>query len=259
MQRWKLTIEYDGGPFSGWQRQDSTISSVQQALEDAIAAFCANTVTVHVAGRTDAGVHAHGQVAHADLDFRGRTYAPFEVVKGLNAHLRPHPVCVLAARPVPETFHARFDAVEKLYTYTLLNRGAPPALDRSRVWHVFTLLDIPAMKRAAGFLLGRHDFSTFRDADCQAKSPIRTLDALDIETAPYDPEGGTVIRIHARARSFLHHQVRNMIGSLRLVGEGKWTPEDLRAALEAKDRTRGGQTAPAQGLCLMRVMYPEEA
>ena len=255
MQRWKLTIEYDGRPYAGWQRQEGGVPSVQQTVEEALRAFCQNDVTLFAAGRTDAGVHARGQVAHVDLDFRGRAYAPFEVVKGINAHLRPHPVAIVAAQAVAPDFHARFDAEEKLYTYTLVNRGALPALDRGRVWHLFHALDVQAMRTAAACLVGRHDFSTFRDAQCQAKSPIRTLDALDFETMSYDPEGGVRILMHARARSFLHHQVRNIIGTLALVGEGKWTAEDVRVALEAKDRTCAGPTAPAQGLCLMQIRY----
>lgn len=255
MPRWKLTIEYDGTPFSGWQRQYNGIPSVQQTVEEAIRAFSGADVRVHVAGRTDAGVHARGQVAHVDLDFRGRVYAPFEIVKGLNALLRPHPVCVLSVQEVGPDFHARFSAIQKLYTYSLINRSAPPAIDRQTGWHLFRPLDVQAMRTGAAHLIGNHDFTTFRDRDCQARTPIRTLDSLDFECQTYDGEGGLKILMHARSRSFLHHQVRNMIGTLVLVGEGKWAPDDVRTALEARDRRRGGPTAPAHGLCLVEVTY----
>lgn len=255
MHRWKLTIEYDGTPFSGWQRQESGIPSVQQTIEDAIRTFCQNETTLHVAGRTDAGVHARGQVAHVDLDFGKRTYAPSEIVKGLNACLRPHPVSILQAEIVPPDFHARFGATEKLYTYTIFNRPAPPTMDRHQCWHIFHPLDVDAMRAGAAHLIGKHDFTSFRAADCQANSPVRTLDRLAFECGPCDGCGGMKILMHVQGRSFLHHQVRNIIGTLVLVGKGKWMPEDVRRVLELRDRAQGGPTAPAQGLSLMRVKY----
>ncbi len=255
LKRWKLTIEYRGTDYSGWQRQEAGIPSIQQAIEDALYAFCQQRLTLHVAGRTDAGVHARGQTAHFDLDYGARALTGMDLCKALNAHLRPQPVGILAAEEVPGDFHARFSAVNKLYTYRIVNRPAPPALDENLCWHVRKDLDVAAMAAAAKHLLGRHDFTTFRDSDCQAKSPEKTLDVLDIETHDYDGCGGREILIHARARSFLHHQVRNMTGSLVMVGEGKWLPNDMKAALEARDRTRGGPTAPPDGLYLVRVGY----
>lgn len=255
MTRWKLTIEYDGRPFSGWQRQRDGVASVQQAVEEAIERFCQQRLTIHVAGRTDAGVHACGQVAHFDLDYGDRPLTGYDLAKALNAHLRPHPVAILRADAVDDDFHARFAAVNKLYTYRILNRAAPAAIDYGRVWQVRRPLDHAAMADAATVLLGHHDFTSFRDSQCQAKSPVKTLDRLEIDTRPYDYEGGMEIRIHAEGRSFLHHQVRNMVGTLALVGEGKWTKADVEAALAARDRTRGGPTAPPDGLYLMRVDY----
>ncbi len=258
LTRWKLTIEYDGTRFAGWQRQTDGVPSVQQALEEAIYAFCQQNIGVVVAGRTDAGVHARGQVAHFDLDYVKKELAGQDLIKALNAHLRPQPVSVLAAVQAPESFHARFSAIRKLYTYKIISRSAPPALDRDQAWHVPRLLDTRAMQLAARELLGHHDFTTFRDSQCQAKGPEKTLDRLDVEEKTYDGAGGREILIHAEARSFLHHQVRNMAGTLVLVGEGKWTAVDVRTALAARDRTRGGPTAPAGGLYLMRVDYPEK-
>ncbi len=254
MQRWKLTIEYDGTPFCGWQMQENA-PSVQQAVEEAIRGFCQQDIRVHVAGRTDAGVHARGQVCHFDLDYDGRPLSGEDLAKALNAHLRPKPVAVLRAEKAHADFNARFDAVNKLYTYRILCRKAPPVLEQGKIWHVRKDLDVAAMREAAKILIGHHDFSTFRDSQCQAKSPLRTLDRLDIETLPYDSLDGAEIRLHAEGRSFLHHQVRNMVGSLALVGEGKWTKDDLQDALDARDRTRGGPTAPADGLYLMRIDY----
>ena len=249
MPRYKLTIEYDGTPFAGWQRQING-RSVQQALEEAVEAFAGRPVRVHCAGRTDAGVHATGQVAHVDLDKDWRTDT---VRDATNAHLKSEPVAVLAAGVVPETFHARTSARKRHYVYRILNRRSPPALDVDRVWHVPWRLDAVAMQAGAQALLGQHDFTTFRAAECQAKSPIKTLDRLDVERE------GDAIRVFASARSFLHHQVRSMVGTLMLVGAGRWSADDVRAALEAKDRARCGPTAPAGGLTLVRVDYPDEA
>jgi tRNA pseudouridine38-40 synthase len=257
-QRWKLTIEYNGGPYAGWQRQEAGIRSVQGAIESAIRGFCQQDITVFVAGRTDAGVHARGQVAHFDLDYGERALSGHDLCMALNAHLRGEDVGVLAAEPAGSDFHARFSAVNKLYRYRILCRTAPPVLERGRVWMVRRGLDAAAMHAAAQRLLGTHDFSTFRDAQCQAKGPVKTLDRLDVTAHAYDGAGGVEIRVETEARSFLHHQVRNMVGTLALVGEGKWTADDVSRALDARDRTKGGITAPADGLYLMRVDYPEK-
>lgn len=253
LQRWKLTVEYDGSAFYGWQRQEESVRSVQQTLEDAVFSYCGQRLTLHVAGRTDAGVHARAQVCHLDLG--DRPVSGLDFCKALNALVRPHPVSILQAQEVPQDFHARFSAKGKLYTYRVINRQGPPALDRGRAWHHRRPLNVDAMREAAKYLLGKHDFTTFRDSACQAKSPEKTLDALDIETLPYDNQGGVEIRFHAQARSFLHHQVRNMVGTLMMVGDNKWQPIDVRTALHAKDRTKGGPTAPAEGLYLMQVDY----
>lgn len=245
MPRYRLTLEYDGAPFVGWQRQENG-PSVQAALEDAIAGFCGERATVHAAGRTDAGVHALGQVVHFDID---KDAPPDTVRDALNAHLRPLPVAVLDAERAAEDFHARFSAVERRYLYRILNRRAPPVLERGRVWHVGAPLDASAMHEAAQALVGRHDFSTFRAAECQADSPVKTLDQLDVARA------GEEIHVTARARSFLHHQVRNMVGTLKFVGEGKWRRSDVETALAARDRAKGGPTAPAEGLYLVSVRY----
>jgi tRNA pseudouridine38-40 synthase len=245
MTRWKLTLEYDGGPFVGWQRQDNG-PSVQAAVERAVTAFCGETVAIFGAGRTDAGVHAAGQVAHADIakEANGDT-----VRDALNFHLKPDPIAVLAAEAAPTDFHARFSATMRHYRYRILNRRAPPALDRGQVWHVGTPLDAAAMHDAAQLLVGKHDFTSFRAVACQADSPVKTLDALSVTAA------GEEIHLLARARSFLHHQVRNIAGTLKLVGEGRWSAGDVAAALAARDRSRAGPTAPPEGLCLMRVDY----
>lgn len=252
-QRWKLTIEYDGTPFCGWQRQEDGIPSVQKTIEDAFLAFCQQAITIHVAGRTDAGVHARGQVAHADLDYGGRPLSGYELAKALNALSHPAPVAILSAEPVSDDFHARFNATNKLYTYRILNRPGPAAIDAGHVWQIRKPLDAAAMHDAGQILLGHHDFTTFRDSACQAKSPMKTLDRLDVEqfNYPHGPE----LHIHAEGRSFLHHQVRNMTGALVMVGEGKWTKQDLADALAARDRTKGGPNAPPDGLYLMRVDY----
>jgi tRNA pseudouridine38-40 synthase len=246
MPRYRLTLEYDGRAFVGWQRQDNG-PSVQAALEAAILGFCGETVTVHAAGRTDSGVHALGQVVHVDL---AKQAAPDTVRDALNAHLRPALVAVLDAAVADADFHARFSAIERRYRYRIINRRAPLALDLGRAWHVGIALDAAAMREAARRLGGQHDFTSFRAAECQAKSPVKTLDALDVERA------GEEICVSARARSFLHHQVRNMVGTLKLVGEGKWTADDVAAALAARDRAKSGPTAPAEGLYLVAVRYP---
>jgi len=245
MARYKLTIEYDGTPFCGWQRQLGQ-PSVQQALEEAIARFCGETVTTQAAGRTDTGVHALGQVAHFDLE---KNWDPFRVGEALNYHLKPDPVAVLSVEEVGEDFEARFSAKARHYEYRILNRRARVALDWHRVWHVVQPLDADAMHEAAQFALGQHDFSTFRAAECQAKSPVKTLDRLDVRR-----EADSVV-ISAGARSFLHHQVRSLVGSLKLVGEGKWRPRDFKAALDAAERSRCGALAPPDGLYLVKVDY----
>ncbi len=246
MTRWKITLEYDGGVFVGWQRQQNGLS-VQQAVEEAIFGFCKERVTTHVAGRTDAGVHATGQVAHFDLD---KDTDADTVRDALNFHLMQHPVKVLSAEEASEEFHARFSAIERRYLFRLLDRRAPPALDKGRVWWVPRKLDAAAMHRAAQGLLGKHDFTSFRAVNCQAKSPVKTLDALDVSRVADE------IHVRARARSFLYHQVRNMVGTLKLVGEGKWSAADVTRALEARDRAAAGPTAPPEGLYLTQVIYP---
>lgn len=253
--RWKLTIEYCGRDFSGWQRQNG-VPSVQQSIEEAILKFSGQEARLHVAGRTDAGVHARGQVAHVDLEAFSKPMEPYEVAKAINAHLRPHRAAVIAAQKVADDFHARFAAVNKLYQYRIINRSAPPVIEDGLAWHTKRPMDVAAMQEGAQHLLGHHDFTTFRDTQCQAKSPMKTLDRLDIMLRPFDGCGGQEIIIETEGRSFLHHQVRNMVGTLVLVGEGRWTPQDVKLALEAKDRTKGGPTAPACGLYLMRVDYP---
>jgi tRNA pseudouridine38-40 synthase len=245
MPRFKLTLEYDGAPFVGWQRQENGLS-VQEALEDAIFAMTAERATAHGAGRTDAGVHALGQVAHFDLE---RDWEPFRLGEGLNAHLVAHPVAILRAERAASDFDARRSALARHYLYRIANRRAPLALDKGRVWRVKPRLDAQAMHEAARVLVGRHDFSTFRDAQCQAKSPIRTLDRLDVKR-----EGDEVL-FETSALSFLHRQVRSMVGSLVDVGSGRWSAGDLKAALIAADRCRCGQVAPASGLYLARVDY----
>ena len=245
MQRYRLTLEYDGGGFVGWQRQDNG-PSVQAALEEAAAGLCGTPVTAFAAGRTDAGVHALGQVAHMDLP---RTYPAETVRDALNHHLKPRPVAVLLAEPVAQDFHARFSALERHYLYRIVNRRAPLALERGHAWLVHPPLDEAAMQAAAQRLLGRHDFTTFRAAQCQARSPVKTLDRLDVRRE------GEEILFDVRARSFLHSQVRSMVGSLKLVGEGKWSADELSEALAAAERGRCGPVAPPDGLYLARVVY----
>lgn len=252
--RWKLTIEYRGSDYAGWQRQDG-VPSVQQSIEEAIQKFSGQAARLHVAGRTDAGVHARGQVAHVDLAPFSKPMEGFEVAKAINAHLRPQAIAIVKAEIVLDDFHARFAAVNKLYRYRIINRSGWLALDSGLAWHFKRPLDVTAMQEGARHLLGHHDFTTFRDTQCQAKSPMKTLDRLDITTRDYDGVGGSEIVIETEGRSFLHHQVRNMVGTLSLVGEGKWQPDDMKKALEARDRAAGGMTAPAEGLYLMRVDY----
>jgi tRNA pseudouridine38-40 synthase len=245
MPRYKLTIEYDGAPFSGWQIQDAALT-VQGALETAVKATCGEDVRVHGAGRTDAGVHALAQVAHCDI---AKPFPPGRLRDAVNAHLRPHPVAVLSAEIVPETFEARFSAIKRHYLYRIANTRANLALDIGRVWRVPRRLDADAMHQAAQRLIGKHDFTTFRDTECQAKSPDKTLDQLDVTRQ------GDAISIVTSARSFLHSQVRSMVGSLVWVGEGRWSADDLAASLAARNRAACGPVAPPQGLYLVRVDY----
>lgn len=247
MPRYKLIIEYDGTSFVGWQRQTNG-QSVQQALEAALRRFAGESPAIIGAGRTDAGVHATGQVGHVDLNYNWRTD---EIRDAMNFHLRPHPISVLSVEAVSNDFQARFSAIRRHYTYRILNRRAPGALQRNWVWHIARALNADAMHEAAQRLLGHHDFSTFRASECQANSPMRTLERLDVVRT------GDIIEIHASARSFLHHQVRSMAGSLEHVGSGKWKVEDLAAALEAKDRRCCGTVAPPTGLCFTQVDYPD--
>lgn len=245
MPRFKLTIEYDGRPFVGWQRQANGLS-VQEAVESAILSLTGAAAPIQAAGRTDAGVHAKGQVVHVDLarDWRGD-----KLRDALNAHLRLFPVAVVEAEQVAPDFEARFSAKKRHYLYRLLNRRAPPTHERGYVWHIARKLDAAAMHEAAQALLGRHDFTTFRASECQANSPIRTLERLDVARV------GDMIEVRVSALSFLHRQVRSMVGSLEHVGSGKWPKAELKAALEARDRARCGAVAPADGLFLMQVDY----
>jgi tRNA pseudouridine38-40 synthase len=244
--RWKLTIEYDGRPFVGWQRQADGMATVQGALEDAVFAFCGERIAVHGAGRTDAGVHAQGQVAHVDI--LKETTAQV-VCDALNAHLRPAPVAVLQAEAVGDDFEARFGAVRRAYRYVIVNRRAPLTVAAGLAWRVAVPLDADAMQAGARLLIGRHDFTTFRAAQCQAKSPVRSVDTISVT------RDGERIAIDVAARSFLHSQVRAFAGSLKLVGEGRWAPEEIGAALAARDRARCGPVAPPDGLTLMQVDY----
>ena len=248
MRRWRIVVEYDGTGFVGWQRQD-TGPSIQEAIETAIFRFSGEGRRVFGAGRTDAGVHASGQVAHFDL--AKRTEAEI-VANALNAHLRPQPIAVRRVAAAAPDFDARLSAVGRSYRYRIVNRRAPLTLARDRAWLVRAPLDGAAMDRAAQRLVGRHDFSTFRASLCQARSPVKMLDRLDVR------RDGEEILVEAEARSFLHRQVRNMVGALKLVGEGRWSPDDLARALAARDRASGGPTAPARGLCLTAVRYPCE-
>ncbi|PRY22631.1 tRNA pseudouridine38-40 synthase [Aliiruegeria haliotis] len=252
MPRYALKIEYDGAPFSGWQRQKDH-PSVQGAVEAALRRLEADCPPIAAAGRTDAGVHALGQVAHADM---AKHWDPFRLSEALNHHLKPHPVVIVDVAEVEDSWHARFSAHERRYLFRLLNRRAPAGLRAGKVWQVATPLDVGPMRQAAYSLLGRHDFTTFRASECQADSPVRTLDRLDIEqvSTPLGPE----IHFHVEARSFLHNQVRSFVGTLERVGAGAWAPEDVKAALDARDRAACGPVCPPQGLYLAGVGYPQD-
>ena len=245
MTRYALTIEYDGRPFMGWQRQDHG-PSVQQALEDAVTKITAEAASVHSAGRTDAGVHAMAMRAHVDV---ARTITPFRLMEALNARLRPQPVAVLDCAIVADDWHARFSCTGRDYLYRIVNRRAPPTWDKGLIWQVARPLDAAAMHAAAQMLVGQHDFTTFRSVHCQAASPVKTLDRLDVT------RDGDEIAIHASARSFLHHQVRSMVGCLTLVGNGRWTRADMAAALAAADRRALGLNAPPDGLYFVAARY----
>jgi tRNA pseudouridine38-40 synthase len=253
MPRYALKIEYDGGPFAGWQRQAQGMASVQGAVEAALARLEPGPHTIAAAGRTDAGVHATGQVAHCDLS---RDWEPFRLGEALNHHLRPLPVAVLAVARVAEEFHARFSATERRYLFRLVTRRAPVTHDAGRVWQVKNPLDLAAMRDGAAHLVGLHDFTTFRAALCQAKSPVKTLDEISVAALPYP--GGTEYRFSLRARSFLHNQVRSIVGTLERVGAGAWAPGEVKAALDARDRAACGPVSPPDGLYLTGVGYPAD-
>lgn len=252
MPRYALKIEYHGAPFAGWQRQSGQ-PSVQQAVETALRRLEAEAPGIGAAGRTDSGVHATGQVAHCDLE---RAWQPFRLMEALNHHLKPAPVAVVAVAAVAGDFHARFSALERRYTFRLVSRRAPVTHDAGLVWQVRQALDAERMRAGAARLVGRHDFTTFRSTLCQANSPVKTLDQFDLEVLPYP--GGTEYRFHLRARSFLHNQVRSMVGTLERVGAGGWTPQDVTQALEARDRAACGPVSPPQGLYLTGVKYPRD-
>lgn len=246
MPRYKLHIEYCGTDYAGWQRQDG-VPSVQQAVEEAIFGFCGDEVSIQGAGRTDAGVHAFGQVAHVDLS---EAWTTGRVRDAINAHLRPQRIAITGAEAVDNTFEARFSALKRHYRYRIINRRAPLTIDRDLAWQVARPLDADRMHSAAQILVGNHDFTTFRSVHCQSKSPVKTVDHVRVSRL------GEEVEITCSARSFLHNQVRSFVGSLKRVGEGKWSERDFRAALEARDRTRCGPVAPACGLYLVRVDYP---
>ena len=245
MPRYKLTIEYDGQGFLGWQAQPNG-QTVQNVLENALAVLHGEPLTLQAAGRTDTGVHALGQIAHFDAP---KEWDPFVLCNALNGNVRPHAVSVISAEQVSEDFQARFSAIGRRYLYRILNRRSPPTIDRGKVWHIPKSLDVDAMHEAAQHLIGKHDFTTFRASECQAKSPIKTLDRLDVMR--FDE----MVEIRAEARSFLHHQVRSMVGSLVQVGAGKWHKLEMRRALEARDRSRCGPVCPPDGLYLVEVLY----
>jgi tRNA pseudouridine38-40 synthase len=251
MPRYALQTEYHGGPFAGWQRQAGGLPSVQGAVEAALAKLEPGPHTIAAAGRTDAGVHATAQVAHVDLT---RDWDPFRLASALNAHLRPEPVAILACARVPDDFHARFSATGRRYAFRIVARRAPVTHDKGLVWQVPAPLDLQAMRAGAAHLIGHHDFTTFRSTLCQAKSPVKTLDRIGISEHPYP--GGVEYRFDLAARSFLHNQVRSIVGTLERVGTGSWSPDDVRSALAAKDRAACGPVAPPQGLFLVGVSYP---
>ncbi|HWK42170.1 MAG TPA: tRNA pseudouridine(38-40) synthase TruA [Croceibacterium sp.] len=248
MTRFAITLEFDGGPFMGLQRQDHG-PSVQESVERAVFEVTGETVTMHSAGRTDSGVHALGMVSHVDI---AKAIEPFRLMEALNARLRPDPIAVLACAVKPDDWHARFSCVGRRYLYRIRNRRAPLTLERGQVWHVTRPLDADAMHRAAQALVGRHDFTTFRSAHCQANDPVKTLDLLDVR------RDGDELLIRAEARSFLHHQVRSMVGTLALVGLGQWREEQVAEALAAKERAALGLNAPADGLYFVEALYPAE-
>jgi tRNA pseudouridine38-40 synthase len=252
MPRYALKIEYDGRPFHGWQRQPQ-LSSVQGTIEAALARLDSNVTTIGAAGRTDTGVHANGQVAHCDLT---QSWDPFRLSEALNYHLKPNPVAILQVAPVADDWHARFSASERHYVFRLVVRRAPMTHHKGLFWHVHHAIQLEPMQKAANYLLGTHDFTTFRAAECQAKSPVKTLDHLSITQHPIP--NGHEYRFHIRARSFLHNQVRSFVGSLERVGAGRWTPEHLKAALEARDRSACGPVCTPNGLYLDHVVYPND-
>lgn len=246
MTRFRLTVEFDGRPYMGWQRQVHG-PSVQQAIEEAITAVTGEEAILHAAGRTDAGVHARAMAAHAEI---AKPITPFRLMEALNARLRPNPIAILACEPAPDDWHARFSCIGRRYIYRIVNRRAPLTFEAGLAWQVATPLDAAAMHEAAQRLVGAHDFTTFRSAHCQAQSPLKSLDRLDVRRS------GEVIEVEAAARSFLHHQVRSMVGCLALVGRGKWNADDLSDALAAADRSRLGLNAPPDGLYFMEAVYP---
>lgn len=245
MSRFRLTVEFDGGPFMGWQRQAHG-PSVQQAIEDAIEAVTRERAVIHAAGRTDAGVHGLAMSAHADI---GKAITPFRLMEALNAQVRPNPIAILDCEVVPDDWHARFSCIGRDYLYRIVNRRAPLTLELGRAWRIAKMLDADSMHEAAQVLVGRHDFTTFRSVHCQAESPVKTLDRLDVWRE------GDAVQVEASARSFLHHQVRSMVGCLAMVGQGQWSAHDMKAALEAKDRAALGLNAPAEGLYFVRARY----
>lgn len=253
MPRYALKIEYDGGPFSGWQRQ-ADVPSVQGAIEGALAKLEPGDHTIAAAGRTDAGVHGLGQVAHCDLT---KDWDPFRLSEALNYHLKPAPVAVVACARVTDDWHARFSAIERRYLFRLVVRRAPLVLEAGKVWQVSQRLDGSAMQAGADRLLGKHDFTTFRSSICQANSPLRTLDELRVDQVTR-PDGAPEFRFHVRARSFLHNQVRSFVGTLERVGAGAWSPDDVTTALEARDRAACGPVSPPHGLYLAGVGYPDD-
>lgn len=252
MPRYALLVEYDGGPFSGWQRQVG-LASVQGAIEDALAKLEPRAHRIAAAGRTDAGVHARGQVAHCDMD---KNWDPFRLSEAVNYHLKPAPVAIRACVAVGDDWHARFTATERRYLFRILCRRAPLTLEAGQVWRVGLALDVDAMQEAAKRLVGHHDFTTFRSTICQARSPLKTLDRLDIHKV--DTDAGPEVHFDVRARSFLHNQVRSIVGTLERVGAGRWSPDDVSAALEARERAACGPVSPPEGLYLMGVGYPDD-